>query len=72
MKKVVSKIIIIAVSLALILFAFLNITWFAFVHNVYQPFMDAVGCNEYGEYTVIGEDNYRYSVFKPTYLSFLY
>lgn len=64
------RIAIVAISVCIIIFGILNITWFAFVHNVYQPFMDAVGCNEYGEYTVIGEDNYRYSVFKPTYLSF--
>lgn len=64
------KIALIITISAIVVFAIWNIAWLSFVHTVYKPYMDAVGCNERGEYTVVDSDNYRYSVFKPSYLSF--
>ena len=65
------KILIVSLSIIFISFAVWNIAWFSFVHIVYQPFIDAIGgYSENGVCTTVSSDNYRYTVFKPSYLSF--
>lgn len=74
MKKIFSKksskIIIALLSIILVVFLCWNIIWFAFIQVRYKPFIDVVGYNDKGICTVVKEDNYRYTVFKPPYLTF--
>lgn len=70
MKKTRTKIITFVSLIIVLLFAVYNIIWAVFMHMCWKPLTEPIGYNEHGECTIIAEDGYRYSAFKPSYLSF--
>ncbi len=69
-KKIKIKIVIILCSVLVGVFAIWNIAWFAFVNSVYKPLADKISVDNLGYHSMVADDNYRYSVFMPSYLSF--